>query len=151
MATAKLHRGTFTRQVLSGKQEVRIAFIPDDTSQGIESVVRDNDDGEKKWWRLLLGNPRGINIDTGTVVVRFGKDNMSGSAFFMPEKAETPTISKQFGHTEMPGIISLPIVGMTQFNACVDSKKKAAQQNHQPFDVLSVTWDCGPLLLKPEG
>jgi hypothetical protein len=150
MATAKLHKGTFTRQALSGRQSFRITFIPDDTSQGIESVVRQKDDGEKKWWRLLLGNPHGINIDTGIVVVRFGKDNMSGSAFFMPEQAEKPTISKQFGHAEIPGILSIPTVGMTKFNACVDSKKRAAQQNHQPFDVLSVTWDCGPLLLEPE-
>jgi hypothetical protein len=140
MAIAELHQGVLVRQILSGKRKVRIAFVPDDTSQSPKSMVRINDDGEKRSWTKLLGNPAGLDIDTGITILRFNTDNLSGYAFFMPGKSKLETICNAFQQTNAGG--SGTAAGLTEFNACLDGKRNAATAANAQFDFLGSVSEC---------
>jgi hypothetical protein len=149
MAAPKLHQGVLVRQVINVDEErqVRLEFIPDDTSQNNISATRRWDDGEKRSWRYLLGNPRGVDIDTGILVVRFNKDNQSGVAVFMPGKSPSRTIRKIFHQRGSGG--EGPWASLRQFNECFNSRRNAVRPPEQ-FDFWGAVSACAPLLRQEE-
>ena len=142
MAVPQLYQGVLIRQVLSRKRKVRLEFIPDDTSKSPESAIRLYDDGEKRAWSYLLGNPRGIDIDSGITVLRFNRDNESGVALFMPESSTSPTITKMFRQRGTPG--EGPVATLDQFNDCMAGKRSAVAPSQ--FNFWAAFSECAPLL-----
>lgn len=147
MSVAKLHQGVLIRQVLSRKRKVRLTFVPDDPSRATDSdsVNRINDDGEKRSWSHLLGDPKGVDIDTGITVLRFNTDNESGIAFFMPGKSTLPTIRKLFHQTGTPG--GGPVASLAQFNQCLADRRNAVSAAE--FNFWGAVSGCAPLLRQP--
>ena len=146
MAAPKLHQGVLIRQVIQvgDQRQVRLEFIPDDTTQTNIPAIRPWKDSEKRSWRALLGNPPGVNIDTGLLVVRFNKDNQSGVALFLPGKSSSRTIRKMFGQAGGEG----PVASLDQFNDCFRSKRNAVSADQ--FDFWGAVSACAPLLRQEE-
>lgn len=84
MATSKLHTGVWVRQLLKGKRNVRISFIPDNFATPSQHTIRKLDDGDKSTWIELLGDPANIDIDAGITTLRFNKENSKCNATWMP-------------------------------------------------------------------
>jgi hypothetical protein len=143
MDAPKLHQGVLIRQVIQVGREgqVRLEFIPDDTSQDNISTIRPWDDGEKRSLKYLLGRTR-VDIDTGILVVRFNKDSQSGVAMFMPGKSTSRTIRKVFRQLGTPG--EGPVATLDQFYRCFNDKRNAVRADQ--FDFWAAVSACTPLL-----
>ena len=121
MADIQLFKGTWTRQVLKGKRKVRITYIPDDVTQQSLSEKISIEDDSKTAWKKLLGIGNAVDIDLGIIVVRFNKDNKSGTATFLPNQSSQNVIVKTFQQSDPVG--GFPGVGMAQFIDCIQGKR----------------------------
>ena len=104
MAKNELYTGVWVRQVLKGKQKVRISFIPDDFASPSQYTIRKLDEGEKSTWVELLGDPEDIDIDTGITLLRFNKENTQCNATWLPNSSKpNKEIFNKFQRAEDPG------------------------------------------------
>lgn len=92
-------KGVFLRQVFevpggNPTKKIRTSYIPDDLVQDTSTQVAESDPGELAKWKELLGDPQGIDIDTGDIVMRL--DNEGGTVTWLPEDTNQEPIIRRF-------------------------------------------------------
>ena len=140
MANENLNEGSWLRQVLKGKKSVRIAFVPDDPSQQVQTAKIAYDEANKTAWEKLLGNPP-INIDLGTILVRFNRDGTSGTATFLSSLSRQEEIIHPFQQV----LPVLPVAGLPEFVDCISGKRTVLGVN---FNYPLAFTQCLPLLVQ---
>ncbi len=100
-------------------------------------------DEDKSAWKKILGNPAGLDIDQGLIVVRFNPNGYSGTAKFLPNSAAQTEITNPF-QQEVP-VSGIPTVGGPEFLTCIDGKRAALGTK---FSYALAAAQCLPQLFK---
>lgn len=139
MSELELHEGAFLRQVLKGKKWVRLTFIPDRANSRPQSTKKKIEDDSKSDWEKCLGSQPGVDIDLGTLVIRFNSDGKSGTAFFLPNMSSPPDDNPplhRFEQVEGGGIDA----GGGEFLACINGKRTLLGANFSYPQAVVECW-----------
>jgi len=142
MADLNLHEGIWTRQVLKGKRKVRVAFIPDNTTEALQSTnIKIGEDSKITWESLLGDSLDSVDINLGILTVRFNPDGRSGTAIFLSRLPSQPEIVHAFRQSEPDP--NGPVAGPGDFISCINGKKTILGIK---FNLPRAFTDCLPQL-----
>lgn len=140
MPDLKLNEGVWTRQVLKGKKKERVTFIPDKTTEPVQTTIAKITADSKSAWGNLLGGDPNLDINTGIIIVRFNPDGKSGTAIFLSQLTSQPEIVHAFQQsTPTPGMLGDP----GDFVSCLNGKQTILGPN---FNFPLAFTECLPNL-----
>jgi len=88
-----LVRHAFSEPGVNPQKKVRLSFIPDDMAQNPSSHTFAANPAEPTKWLELLGDPVGLDIDTGIIILRMTE--MGGLIAWLPENTTQEPIYRQ--------------------------------------------------------
>jgi hypothetical protein len=142
MSDLKLHEGMLTRQVLRGRTQIRVAFIPDKPGDPLQSIRIKIEEDNKIAWESLLGEVLDFDINLGVLILRFNPDNLGGTATFLPHPLSQSEIVRTFQQSapDLDGTDT----GTGDFFSCIEGRRTAEGTN---FNLPSAVAACLPQLL----
>lgn len=143
MSEINLHEGTFLRQVLKGRRLVRLTFIPDRSNSRPQSTRIKIEDDSKPDWEKCLGNQPGVDIDLGTLVIRFNSEGKSGTAFFLPNMPSQNDDAPPHRFEQIENADTFPGgegEGGGEFFACINNKQTLLGANFSYPQAVIECW-----------
>jgi len=114
-----LVRHAFSEPGANQQKKVRLSFVPDDMTQNPSSHTFAANPGEPTKWLELLGDPVGLDIDTGIIILRMTETG--GLIAWLPENTTQEPIYRQVKHkseTEPGGVSYGDYVACWIANGC---------------------------------